>query len=259
MFRTLVHDQPSLTPTEKMAHLQGAVTGLAQRTISGMLYRGELYEEAVKVLTERFGREDDIIHSNLDSIFSCPSPSHLDPVSLERFQATVHCAVVVFQSMGHTGDLYSYENLRRIVEKLPIELKREWGEHVLNLEPEKPSLLHLDSWLNRQVRIALNFAAVSHQSVKQLAGRKNSDVKKQGGPRQQTVQRTALTTGAQNTTRKVCICCEALHDVVACPAFFNKTADEKTLLVASSGACFLKLPEEGACIQKLPLSQAMQH
>ena len=50
LFRTLVHEQPKLTPTEKMAHLQAAVSGLAQTTIEGMLYRGELYEEAVNVL-----------------------------------------------------------------------------------------------------------------------------------------------------------------------------------------------------------------
>ncbi|XP_043229563.1 uncharacterized protein LOC122385388 isoform X1 [Amphibalanus amphitrite] len=248
LFRTLVHDQPALTPTEKMAHLQAAVTGLAQRTIGGMLYRGELYEEAVRVLKDRFGRDDDIIHSNLDSIFSCPAPSHLDPASLEQFQATVHCAVVVFQSLGHDGDLYSYENLRRVVEKLPTELKREWGEHVLNLEPEKPSLLHLDSWLCRQVRIALNFAAVSQQHGGRSAEKKR-EAKTQGASGEHALQRTALATEAQNRAGKTCICCEAAHDVTVCPAFLSKSVDERAAFVASSGACFFCL-KTGHAVRK---------
>ena len=245
LFRTLVHDQPTLTPTEKMAHLQSAVTGLAQRTIEGMLYRGELYEEAIKVLKDRFGRESDIIHANLNRIFSCPSPAHLDPGSLEKFHATVHCAVSVFQSMGHQGDLHSYENLRRVVEKLPIELKKEWGEFVLNLEPEKPSLIHLDSWLGRQVRIALNFAAVSRQPGRQpnkmVAEKKPSKpFQRWQGDVTAVHQRSTLATETE-TSSKTCVCCKERHDVTVCPVFLKKTVDDRAYLIADAGCCFFCL------------------
>ena len=243
LFRTLVHDQPALTLTEKMVHLQSAVVGLAQQTIKGLLYNGELYTEAIKMLQDRFGREEDLVSSTLEDVFACPSPSPLDPVSLEKFQSTIHCAIAVFQSMGYLGDLHSFENLRCVVQKLPPELKKEWSEHVLGLEPEKPSLLHLDSWLCRQVRIALNFAAVSKQPVRQATGRRSGEARKTGGAGERTVQRTALVTEAQNVTGKACTCCEGPHDVTACPTFLSKTVDEKALFVASSGACFFCLKQ----------------
>ena len=89
LFKALVHDQPSLSDTEKIAHLQASVSGLAQQTISGMLYDGNLYHQALKALEERFGQDDDIIKYNLNSIFDAPDPSEDDAESLERFQATV--------------------------------------------------------------------------------------------------------------------------------------------------------------------------
>ena len=128
LFKTMVHDQPSLSSTEKMAHLQASVTGLAQQHIKGMLCSGDLYDEAIKVLNDRFGREQDIVDANLREIFSCPSPSYLDPTSLERFQSSLNCAITVFRSMGYEGDLQSCENLRRVVQKLPPEMKKEWSE-----------------------------------------------------------------------------------------------------------------------------------
>ena len=73
LFKSLVHDQ-MLSPTEKMAHLQSAVTGLAQRTIAGMLYDGSLYEDALRALEDRFGREEDVVAANLQAMFGCPSP-----------------------------------------------------------------------------------------------------------------------------------------------------------------------------------------
>ena len=242
LFRTLVHDQETLTATEKMIHLQSAVTGLAQQTIKGLLYNGSLYGEAIKMLQERFGRQEDIVSSTLEKVFSCPSPSLQDPISLERFQSTIHCAIAVFESMGYQGDLDSFENLRRVVQKLPPDLMKKWSEHVLSLEPARPSLLHLDTWLRRQVRIALNFAAVSKQPGRQPTGRRSpNEGRKQGGAMERTVQRTALVTEAQPMTSKSCICCEALHDVSTCPTFLSKPVDERAILVSRSGACFFCL------------------
>ena len=61
LFQTLVHNQKTLNSTEKMVHLQSAVAGAAQQVISGMLFEGGLYEDALKALKERFGNREDIV------------------------------------------------------------------------------------------------------------------------------------------------------------------------------------------------------
>ena len=85
IFKILVDDQVLLSSTEKMVHLQAEVSVIAQHTISGLLCDGRFYEDALKALKDRFGREEDVIHASLKEVFSLPAPMKLDPVSLERF------------------------------------------------------------------------------------------------------------------------------------------------------------------------------
>ena len=115
-----------------------------------------------RCLKNRFGREEDVVHPHLQDIFCCPNPSHIDPVELERLRSAVHCAVVVFRNFGYDGDLSCFENLRRVVQKLPPELKQDWGDHILSLE-KRPSLVDFDVWLQTKVKVALNYALVSLQ------------------------------------------------------------------------------------------------
>ena len=245
LYKSLVHEQKSLSSTEKMAHLQSAVTGLAQRTIGGMLYDGSLYEDAVKALKVRFGREEDIVTANFQAVFGCQSPTHLDPVTLERFHAAIHCAVTVLQNLGYHGDLHSSENLRRVVEKLPPELKRDWGEHVMDMEPIRPNLIDFDAWLRKQVRIALNYAAVS-KVPKRSAAEKRPPRTKKNDELSPAMQRTALSTEAEVTRRSSCICCGEPHAVTTCAIFMQKTVDERALLVAKAKCCFFCLKKNHA-------------
>ena len=231
LFEALVHNQETLSSAEKMAHLQGAVGGLAQQCIQGMLYRGDLYEAALTLLKDRFGREEDIVSANLREVFACPSPSYLDPASLERFQASLHCAISVFQTMGYDGDLSSFENLRRIVQKLPPEMKKDWSEHILALEPQKPTLVHLDAWLNKQVRVALNLASVSSVAPPRKGQKQTSQ-----GQVKSAAQRTSLTTVTGMASD--CVCCSRPHVVTSCPDFLRMGVDDRARAISSSGCCF---------------------
>ncbi|XP_043201117.1 uncharacterized protein LOC122369981 [Amphibalanus amphitrite] len=239
-FKVLVHEQISLSPTEKLIHLQASVVGTAKLTISGMMFDGALYEEAVHALQDRFGRQEDVVHAYLQEIFSCPAPSQLDPVGLERLHASVHCAVMIFRSLGYDGDLNSFENLRRVVQRLPSEMKRLWGEYVLNLG-ERPTLVHFDEWLRRQVRVALNYAAVSPQQ-NMATGKKPAGQPQRwkGDVKPRPVQRSALATEI-DTSGTTCVCCKEQHEVTTCPIFLKKSVDERAHFIASARCCFFCL------------------
>ncbi|KAF0292833.1 hypothetical protein FJT64_009260 [Amphibalanus amphitrite] len=71
---------------------------------------------AQPILEERFGREQDIVRAKLNTIFRHPSPTIR---TLEQFYADVNSAVTVLDRLDFKGDLYSQENLRRLVDKLP--------------------------------------------------------------------------------------------------------------------------------------------
>lgn len=88
----------------------------------------------------------------------------MDSVGLEKFNATLHCVITVMKNLRYQGDLQSQENLRRIVARLPVELKRKWAGHMVENDLDRANLLHLDFWLQKQVRVALDCAPLNQQS-----------------------------------------------------------------------------------------------
>lgn len=244
LFKTLIHDQPALSDAEKLAHLQSSVTGLAKQTIEGMLLDGALYPTALETLMKRFGREEDIVNASLSAVFSSPPMKSMDPVALEKLQAVVHCAVTVLDAMGFHGDLNSTENLRRIIMKLPNDLKREWGREVVKIEPERPNLKYLDSWLGLQVRIAM---AVPVQPPERVITRTHSDSRRAPRAHSTSVAMTmspepdnggGIALQQQNRPAEPPCSCGEQHDLTACPAFLQKTPNDRAKFVGESGRCF---------------------
>ena len=230
LFKALVHDQPSLSDTERIAHLQSSVSGLAQQTISGMLYDGRLYHQALQTLEERFGQDEDIIKHNLNSIFDAPDPLEDDAESLERFQATLHCAVTILDNMGSKADLYSSDSLQRAVEKLPKELRREWGKFALELSPARPSLLDVDSWLRTQVKIS-RYCPKGKQKAEETVRRPRKEHPVE------TARRRAFTTAAKPAPLPTCYLCSGEHDLEQCQTFKGRSPDARLKLAIDQRLC----------------------
>ena len=230
LFKALVHDQPSLSDTERIAHLQSSVSGLAQQTISGMLYDGSLYHQALQTLEERFGQDEDIIKHNLNSIFDAPDPLEDDAESLERFQATLHCAVTILKNLGSTADLYSSDSLQRTVVKLPKELRREWGKFALELSPTRPSLLDVDSWLRTQVKIS-RYCPKGKQKADETVHRPRKEHPVE------TARRQAFATAAKPAPLPTCYLCAGGHDLEQCQTFRGRSPDARLKLAFDQQLC----------------------
>ena len=213
LFKTLV-DSQEMSSEEKMVHLQNAVSGPARALVGGMVCDGS-YTDAMKVLQDRYGREIDIVQSVLKSVFSCPSPKALDAKSLERFYGVVHAACTTLKRMKYDGDLQSCENLRRIVSKLPAEMRKSWADDSLMIE--RPTVLTLDEWLQTQLQVLLRYEATAPSS---------------GQPKRVFNLFTA-TTGVRK-----CTLCSGSHGLWACNEFKAKSADERAMFIAAKRLCF---------------------
>ena len=215
-----------------------------------MLFDGALYPTALETLMERFGREDEIVSARLGAVFNTSPMKGLEPTSLETFHAVLHSAVTVLNSMGFSGDLNSTENLRRVIQKLPIELRREWGREVIKMEPERLNLMKFNSWLGLQVRIAIAVPTQPHdrgmvRALPEPARRASR------APRTHSTSVAMTTAPAIDTERAAhreqdrrdeprC-CCGEFHDLPSCPSFLQRTPNDRAKFVAESGRCFLCL------------------
>ena len=120
------------------------------------------------------------------------------------------------------------------MKKLPAELKKEWGQYVLNLEPSRPTLLNFDDWLRRQVRVAINYAAVASEDNRH-------DRTQRHGARVISCQRATLNT--EVGYNRACISCGEQHKVDNCPLFLEKDVNKSAEFVLASDICFYCLEQ----------------
>ena len=235
LFRALVHDQASLSDTERMTYLQQAVDGAAHQAIGGFLFDGRMYHQALARLYERFGREGDVSQAYLSDMFSTPAPSISNLASMERFSSAISNTVMTLRTLGYHHDLAASENLRRVVSKLPAELTYQWGREVNQRYPSQPNLETFSVWLETEVTILRNTVTQS----------RDPERKKTTAPSRDTwTRRTTLTTAttpsqAESRNRRwPCVLCKEEHKLQDCPEFQLKTLEERLAVVSKERLCW---------------------
>ena len=79
-------------------------------------------------------------------------PFHGDDFNaLKDFWYELRCSVTNLQANGGEGEIQCGSNLERLVSKLPIALRRQWGGYVHRLRPTQPTLRDLETFLERAV------------------------------------------------------------------------------------------------------------
>ena len=116
------------------------------------------------------------------------------------------------------------------MEKLPRELRREWGKFSMELKPAKPSLLDVDSWLQTQAKISRSCPQGKLDS--EDASRKNRKLRAV-----ETARRLAFTTAARPTQEQKCSLCEEYHNLDQCKVFTARSPDARLKHVFGEQRC----------------------
>ena len=151
LFRVLVHNNRSLTDTERMIHLQSSLTGDACEAVRGLLCDGSLYELALNELETQFGNPVAVVQSTLSSVLQHPAVKHNDIAGLASLSRVLHTAVCVLMSMGYRADLAATSNIQQVMAKLPSALAWQWGQVEVEMMPRVPNLEDIDAWLRKIV------------------------------------------------------------------------------------------------------------
>lgn len=107
-FRLAVHENSTLSDTEKFLYLRAALTGKAAAAVSGIQGTEQNYEYAVKTLKERFGRQDVLVQEHLTQLLSLQHVKSLDDVSaLRRLHDHVQRNIAGLTTLGVPPDSYS--------------------------------------------------------------------------------------------------------------------------------------------------------
>ena len=260
-FKSIVHDQPFLNDSQRLAYLQNIVTGAAKTEIQYLGEDGANYALALRMLKARFADAGKIVRAAVNTLRGTPSPRIQDHAGLAQLYQALRATVVTLHRQRFIADLLSETNLAMAVEKLPDPLASKWAMEVQKHEGQgRPNLFDLDRWLSEYVR-AWHLLVSEPQRCLSLARRgiprKETSVKAstllvKGDP--QLMEGAA--TGKQPKS-EVCVCCSQVHPLYRCGEFKRKTESERYEVVKTHNLCFNCL-KAGHKVRKCPSNSHCQ-
>ena len=123
-FKASIDGHPGLAKVEKLKYLQGSLTSIAAETIAGLQITNENYDEAVKLLEQRFGNKQIIISQHIESIMELAKITTMNDLRklralYDRTEATVRSLTSVGVPVEKYGTILS----PIIMSKLPNDLR----------------------------------------------------------------------------------------------------------------------------------------
>lgn len=249
MFHAIIH-QTEMSNAEKMTHLQQTVVGKAKSEIAGLLYNGELYDQALKRLESRFGKPHIVVQAHLDKLAKTPPVIENDATSVTTFSNVLNNIVWTFKGLGYEDDLRASSNVRTAVEKLPATLSLKWNEHVVGENAQRPTLESLAKWLQKQ--------AEAHELLptKPKAKVDGRDDRRPRIPKGNGANRGGVNSFATHErTTESCPLGDGDHPVFKCKKFIEMNPDDRAETAKEANLCFSCL-EGGHRSRECPLTEA---
>ena len=152
-FKRIVHDQPFLNDSQRLAYLQNTVTGAAEAEIQFLGEDGANYILALRMLKARFAHSGKIVRVAIAALKVIPSLRPQDQTGLTKLYQALRSTVVTLHRQRFIAYLLSETNLNIAVQKLPLPLQSKWAMEVQKHEGQgRPNLFDLDRWLSEHVR-----------------------------------------------------------------------------------------------------------
>lgn len=219
-FRSLVHDNESLTKIQKFHHLQASLKGPAADVLDSIELCDENYDEAWALLNKRFNYEKWIIEGHVNALLNLPAIKRDTPEALRQLHDSTLKNLRALNSLNrptkHWGDMM----VQLILSRLDSHTFQRW--ELTRTSDEFPSLDELLSFLLKQ--------AISLETVR-----------KQFGPSKPDQSHKVLITKHAKThlaaVKPVCPKCKGPHLAFECSSFRELPPNERLRVIQSARLC----------------------
>ena len=138
-FETAIDNKDFLTAVDKFNYLLGLLNDDAKECVNGLDLTSDNYEEAKKILSDRFGNPQVVIASHMESLVNLPAVTSLSNVNqLRKMYDQVEVIVRNLKSLDMPPTSYGALLIPVLNEKIPEELRviisRKFQDAVWNLE-----------------------------------------------------------------------------------------------------------------------------
>ncbi|XP_045453907.1 uncharacterized protein LOC123663262 [Melitaea cinxia] len=229
-FRTIIHENQTLTDAEKLYYLMGKLSGKAKLACAGITPSAENYQLIFKTLVDKFEDKRFLATSYLDQIYNIKAMSNATPTNLENFLDTFASSVAALKNL----------NLDNLADFLFLYLAQK------KLDPETVRLFELNKH-NSDIPLYDDFVAFLREHIKVLqrtsgkqdvpkgAERKADMASKPHKPPKST---HTYTTTATTPVQTFCSLCNSQHEhLYNCSAFHKMSVEDRFKFVKANNLC----------------------
>lgn len=251
-FEASIH-KSQLSNIEKFNYLRCYLEGDALNCISGLSLSNENYEEALKLLSNRFGNPQVIINSHMHELLKMKRVyNDRDLTALRRLYDDIESHVRSLNSLGIEGKDYGSLLNPIIMERLPHEIKLTVSRNLKQEVWDINKLLELinDELKARENCIVPNPTVNSHRTEKDPSndmGKKRFDFSHSYEPS------SGASLLSESRPKQKCVFCEGCHWSDKCPVITDVASRKECL--KKSNRCFLCFREnhkQNQCQKKKP-------
>ena len=238
IFDSRVHEDPSLTDTDKFAYLCSKLEGSAKLTIKALPMTADGYKSAREILLQRYGKRFPLVNQHLRALMDLPATDSMDAAHLRELSDELKVQTRSLQALG--VDLQKNAQILGplLLGKLPLTLRIKWQERRKEAAAAEDTI-ELTEYKPIVVNDLLQFLEVhaDHREVGQLAklstgGGNKSRSKANSNPKHATASTFSVQT-------KPCPICDSVdHQARSCPKLLEGTVKVRNDLVRSRRLCF---------------------
>ena len=228
--------------SSKFAYLNSLLSGDAAQAVRGIAMTDEGFEEACRILKERFGDTNELIFKHLHELLKLEPPKAVssgDTGKLWDFYNCVQSHVRSLAFLGINSSRFGIVITPIIVSRLPSQLALEWAETSKGKEGDLQNLL---TFLQDTVNVRQRALCFSTDSSSMLSGASTQDNNTSQSRQPRLATTSALTVSKQDSlgssSLERCLTCGKAHNLVSCEQFLNSTVAKRRQAIYNYGACY---------------------
>lgn len=239
-YETAIHNNQSLSKTEKFSYLKSFLTGTAASAVAGLALSGDNYDSAINMLTSRFGRKDLVINAHMNKLLNMtPVRKATDVVSLRKLYDDCEVQVRSLDAMGVVSDSYGSLLcpilLKMIPEEIALEFTRLKADNVLKAK-DLMDFLKLEVESRERTANLTQRREIEKQEEKNAGRERERRMRRPyTGP---TASAAAFHTWSPNDNSECLFCGRTDHKSSECTEF---TVDIRREKLKRFGRCFICL------------------
>ncbi|KAL0861062.1 hypothetical protein ABMA27_009574 [Loxostege sticticalis] len=233
-FENLIHKNNRLKNIQKFHYLLSYLEGDAARILSNFEVSSDNYEEAWKILCERYNNKRSLINQHLGSLFNIQKQNTESEKSLRFLVDHVSKNLRALTSLGQPTDKWDTLIIYLVASKLDSQTLLKWEEYRNTLE-DMPTLTQFHKFLTDRADVLDSihrnkFDGNQKYGQSNLRSNTNSQLKQE-----RSSHTKSFTTTSEH--KYSCIICNDGHKIYDCPIFKSKNIQERLVEVNKHNLC----------------------